>query len=81
MQDLSQTEVSFAQSVAPETMRSTLQQMLGEKTIAQKIANGLQRVYQRRTNKYSFVQGELEGAIERNSRDRIYIGIWDADLH
>ena len=77
---LRQTEVSFAQSVAPETMQTTLQRMLHEQTTPE-ITNGLQRVYQRRTNRYSFRQGQLKGAIERNSRDRIYIGIWDADLH
>jgi len=77
---LRQTEVSFAQSVAPETMQATLQRMLREQTTPE-ITKGLQRVYQRRTHKYSFRQGELKGAIERNSRDRIYIGIWDADLH
>lgn len=77
---LRQTEVSFAQSVAPETMQTTLQRMLREQ-IAPEITNGLQQVYQRQTNRYSFRQGQLKGAIERNSRDRIYIGIWDANLH
>ncbi|MBE9019112.1 protein kinase [Chroococcidiopsidales cyanobacterium LEGE 13417] len=77
---LRQTEVSFAQSVAPETMQATLQRMLREQT-APEIINGLQKVYQRQTNRYSFRQGQLKGAIERNSRDRIYIGIWDANLH
>ncbi|NHC34634.1 serine/threonine-protein kinase [Scytonema millei] len=77
---LRQTEVSFAQSVAPETMQTTLQRMLRDR-IAPEITKGLQQVYQRRTNRYSFRQGQLKGAIERNSRDRIYIGIWDANLH
>ncbi|OWY69353.1 serine/threonine protein kinase [cyanobacterium TDX16] len=77
---LRQTEVSFAQSVAPETMQTTLQRMLRDRTTPE-ITNGLQQVYQRQTNKYSFRQGQLKGAIERNSRDRIYIGIWDANLH
>ncbi|MDV2992630.1 MAG: Serine/threonine-protein kinase PknD [Chroococcidiopsis sp. SAG 2025] len=77
---LRQTEVSFAQSVAPETMQTTLQRMLRDRTTPE-ITKGLQQVYQRQTNRYSFRQGQLKGAIERNSRDRIYIGIWDADLH
>ncbi|MGL5923331.1 protein kinase domain-containing protein [Chroococcidiopsis sp.] len=77
---LRQTEVSFAQSVAPEIMQTTLQRMLRDRTTPE-ITNGLQQVYQRQTNKYSFRQGQLKGAIERNSRDRIYIGIWDANLH
>jgi serine/threonine-protein kinase len=77
---LRQTEVSFAQSVSPEVMQATLQEMLGDRSI-DKANQGLQQVYQRQTNRYTFNVGELEGAIERNDRDRIYIGIWDADLH
>ena len=76
---LRQTEVSFAQTVPPEVMQATLQQMLGDRSID--INQGLQQVYQRRTNKYSFQTGKLKVAIERNERDRIYIGVWDADLH
>lgn len=77
---LRQTEVSFAQSVEPEVMQATLQRMLGSNASGE-IEQGLQQVYQRRTNKYSFNVGELKGTIERNYRDRIYIGVWDADLH
>ncbi len=76
---LRQTEVSFAQTVPPEVMQATLQQMLGDRSID--INQGLQQVYQRRTNKYSFQTRKLKVAIERNQRDRIYIGVWDADLH
>ncbi len=77
---LRQTEVSFAQSVTPEVMQATLQRMLGGGASA-KIDQALQQVYQRQTNRYSFNTGGLEGVIERNNRDRIYIGVWDADLH
>lgn len=77
---LRQTEVSFAQSVAPEVMQQTLQSMLGNNSTGE-INQGLQRVYQRRANSYSFTTGGLKGVIERNSSDRIYIGIWEADLH
>lgn len=76
---LRQTEVSFAQSVAFEQMQATLQEMLGRDFI--NVNQGLRRVYQRRDNNYTFNTGELKVAIERNDRDRIYIGIWDANLH
>lgn len=76
---LRQTEVSFAQSVAVEQMQATLQEMLGGDFI--NVNQGLQRVYQRRDRNYTFNTGELKVAIERNERDRIYIGVWDADLH
>jgi serine/threonine-protein kinase len=61
-------------------MQATLQRMLGGGASA-KIDQALQQVYQRQTNRYSFNTGGLEGVIERNNRDRIYIGVWDADLH
>ncbi|MFH7025888.1 MAG: protein kinase [Heteroscytonema crispum UTEX LB 1556] len=77
---LRQTEVSFAQSVEPEVMQTTLQGMLGGKASNQ-ISQGLQQVYQRQSNEYSFNVGGLEGVIQRNQEDQIYIGVWDADLH
>lgn len=77
---LRQTEVSFTQSVDTQVMQETLQQML-EGNASAEINQGLQQVYQRRTNRYSFNTGGLKGVIERNDRDRIYIGVWDADLH
>ncbi|WP_289501563.1 serine/threonine protein kinase [Gloeocapsopsis sp. IPPAS B-1203] len=77
---LQQTEVSFAQSVDPQIMQSTLQQLLDGNASAE-VNQGLQQVYQRRSDRYSFTTGELKGVIERNNRDRIYIGVWEADLH
>jgi serine/threonine-protein kinase len=77
---LRQTEVSFAQSVDTQVMQKTLEQMLNRNASAE-INEGLQQVYQRRTNRYPFTIGELKGVIERNDRDRIYIGVWEADLH
>lgn len=61
-------------------MRNTLDGMLGSPASAA-IQQGLQQVYHRQTQEYAFSVGGLEGVIERNSSDRIYIGIWEADLH
>ncbi len=77
---LRQTEVSFAQSVGSEVMQNTLQGMLGG-SASSNIKQGLQQVYERKTNQYSFNVGGLKGSIERNSEDQIYIAIWDASLH
>ncbi|WP_414549767.1 protein kinase domain-containing protein [Anabaena sp. CCY 0017] len=77
---LRQTEVSFAQSVPPEVMQTTLQGMLAGKANSD-IKQGLQRVRDRQTKRHSFNVGGLKGVIERNQQDRIYIGVWDADLH
>ena len=75
-----QTEVAFAQSVELQVMQATLQEMLGDRALVT-ISQGLQRVYQRRANNYSFNLGALKGQVERNERDRIYIAVWDADFH
>lgn len=75
-----QTEVAFAQSVELEVIEATLRGMLGDR-YSDSINSGLQQVRQRQTNSYSFNTGNLKGTIERNNRDRIYIGVWEADLH
>lgn len=78
---LRQTEVSFAQSSELGVMQATLKQMLGDRTLNPSVSQGLQQVYERRANQYSFNVGGLQGVIERNNSDRIYIGVWEADLH
>ncbi|MCY7321736.1 MAG: serine/threonine protein kinase, partial [Phormidesmis sp. CAN_BIN36] len=75
-----QTEASFAPSIDELLMQVTVNGMLGSQASSEVMA-GLQRVYQRQSNRYSFQRGGLKGIIERNSRDRIYVAVWDADLH
>lgn len=75
-----QTEASFTAEVHPETMRLTLNGMLGCK-LNEQIAQGLQQVHQGEARQYLFGLDSLEGVIERQKGDRIYIGIWEADLH
>ena len=80
---LRQTEVSFAQSVELKTMSQTLEKMLKGNASAD-IEQGLQAIYQGKSNQYKFVSGRensLKGVIERNERDRIYMAVWEADLH
>ena len=63
-------------------MRETLYQMLGDRTFID-ISQALEAVYQHHEQRYAFIveDGNLEGVIERNQRDRIYISVWEADLH
>lgn len=80
---LRQTEASFAQSVELKTMSQTLEKMLSGNASAD-IQQGLQAVYQGKSNRYKFASGRensLKGVIERNERDRIYMAVWEADLH
>ncbi len=76
---LVQTEGSFAQSVDDLVVRTALNGMLGGAD--RDIMQGFLHVQQRRTNRFTFKKGSLEGTIERNNRDRIYIGVWDENLH
>ena len=80
---LRQSEVTFDPAVGQETMSETLAKILSNNTSAD-IQQGLQDVYQRKSNRHNFVSGRdgsLKGVIERNDRDRIYIAVWEADLH
>ncbi|MDF5731907.1 MAG: protein kinase [Rhizonema sp. PD38] len=75
-----QTEVAFAQSVNPQVMQTTVQEMLGGET-TEEIQEGLQQVQQRQSDNFSFTKGSLKGQIVRQECDLIYISIWDSDLH
>mgnify|MGYP002777174776 CR=1 FL=1 len=75
-----QTEASFAQSVDRMQMQVTLNGMMAAQAPVAAL-EGLEKVYQRQLDEYSFSKGNLKGIIQRNPQGRIYIGVWDADLH
>jgi len=75
-----QTEVSFPPSADPLVMRVALNGMLSGRS-SEEIEAALEQVRDRQTNQYSFERNGVKGVIERDNRDRIYIGVWDADLH
>ena len=77
--ELVQTEGSFAPSVDDLVVRTALNGMVGGAN--REILQGFRDVQQRRSNRFTFRKGSLEGTIERNERDRIYIGVWDDNLH
>jgi serine/threonine-protein kinase len=76
---LVQTEGSFAPSVDDLVVRTALNGMVGG--ASREILQGFRDVQQRRADRFTFKKGSLEGTIERNERDRIYIGVWDENLH
>ncbi|NEO13899.1 serine/threonine protein kinase [Moorena sp. SIO3E8] len=79
---LRQTEVTFSQSVDLEIMSQTLNKLLSN-NISTDIKQGLKDVYQRESKTYKFSSGNnnsLQGVIQRNDSDRIYIAVWEADL-
>lgn len=75
-----QTEASFSQSIDRAVMIETLNGML-DGSLTAPIEEGFNSVWKRNFNQYTFSTATLKGTIERNDRDRIYIAIWEADLH
>ncbi len=75
-----QTEASFTPGVDSQTVLLTLNGMLGCK-LNQQIQQGLEQVWQRKSQQFSFRLDYLKGVIERQKSGRLYIGIWEADLH
>lgn len=79
-QRLRQTEAAFAQSAGLNILRLALQGMLKDRPPAE-VMEQLTLIYQRQVQEYEFQVGELKGIIQRNDKDRIYIGVWEADFH
>lgn len=75
-----QTEASFTNNVDSRLILMTLNGMLGCKLNSQ-IQQGLQQVKTGEFPKYYFKLNDLEGVIEKQKDDRLYIGIWDINLH
>ncbi|NES73165.1 MAG: serine/threonine protein kinase, partial [Okeania sp. SIO2D1] len=77
---LRQTELSVADGIDDLMVRTAFISMLNWR-ITPEIKQGLQDVRNRKINRYEFKTGNLEGLIERSSNERIYIGVWENDLH
>lgn len=75
-----QTEASFTSQANSQLVVMTLNGMLGCK-LTQEIQQGLQQVQQKLSHRYSFSVNSLKGVIEWQKGDRLYIGIWESDLH
>ncbi|MEM8719870.1 MAG: serine/threonine-protein kinase [Cyanobacteria bacterium P01_G01_bin.39] len=71
-------------AVPPQTNYRKLQDALtflcGGKTNPD-LEQGLQTVYQRQQSTYNFTVEDLEGTIQRNHKDRIYMAVWQEDFH
>ena len=77
---LRQTEATFVQSVDALTMRVTLNGMLSNQ-LTEEIEEGLAAVRDRQSNQYNFRAGSLQGVIQRNEQDRVYMAVWEEELH
>lgn len=91
-QRIRQTEASFTTQVNPRLVEVTLNGMIGCK-LNDRIQQGLQQVWLGQSRRYFFTVDSLKGVIENevigtppppaiaSQRHRLYIGIWEADLH
>ncbi len=77
---LRQTELSVADSIDDRMVRVAFTNML-DLEITREISQGLQDVRNGKIDRYEFKTGNLEGLIERSSDERVYIGVWENDLH
>ncbi|MGK7918890.1 MAG: serine/threonine protein kinase [Trichodesmium sp.] len=77
---LRQTELSVADGIDDRMVRVAFTNMLNLK-ITPEIQQGLEDVRNGQINRYEFKTGNLEGLIERSSGNRVYIGVWEDDLH
>ncbi|MFW6316024.1 MAG: protein kinase domain-containing protein [Cyanobacteriota bacterium] len=79
-QNLRQTEASFAASVELEIIESKLETML-KGNLTPVIRQSLEDVYRKETDLRSFTIEDWKGIIQRNKQGKIYIGVWEQDLH
>ncbi|MDR9403159.1 MAG: serine/threonine-protein kinase [Halothece sp. Uz-M2-17] len=77
---LRQTEASLSTSVEFSVIEDALTQML-QGQITPEIREALKQVYRQETDLRSFAIGDWEGMIQRQEGNRIYIGVWEKELH
>ena len=77
---LRQKEVTLPPSANLDDMQNVLSQLLGG-NVPEVAQQGLRRIYNRQNDLRSFEVGDLEGMIQRNQQDRIYIAVWEKDFH
>jgi serine/threonine-protein kinase len=78
--ELRQGEIAVPPSTNLNIIRAALNAFLAS-PLTVELEQGLDSVYNRQKPTHNFVLGDLEGIIQRNSQDRIYIAVWSADFH
>ena len=75
-----QTEISFPQSVEETDVKLVLQQLLMSDYSTQ-IEQQIERVVREKSDKQKFSVNNLQGIVQRNSQNRIYVGVWQQGFH
>jgi serine/threonine protein kinase, bacterial len=72
-----QTDVALNSSVSLGVMQQTLSKMIGEEATPD-LKDKLRSVYNRQTNFSFFKVNNLEGKVQRDSKDRVTISVWES---
>ena len=78
---LRQTEIAVPPTTDFSTLKTALASFLAPESLSVEIQQGLLAVYQRQQKTHRFTVGNLEGIVQRNDEDRIYLAVWSADFH
>ena len=78
--ELRQVEIAVPPSTDLNMLRAALSKFLAA-PVTGNLERELEAVYYRQKSTYNFTAGDLEGIIQRNDKDRIYIAVWSADFH
>lgn len=76
---LKQSEIAVPPTTSLDVLQQALDSLLPQNNTA--IVRGLREVYQRRRTVYNFTAGDLQGTIQRNDKDRIYLAVWSKGFH
>ena len=75
-----QAEIGFDNSVELETIKQQVQQLMQD-NYSPEIDRYLNQIYFKNSDRHDFKINNLEGVIQQNPEERIYIGIWDREFH
>ena len=79
-QTIRQTEITFADSVKLADIHRTIELLLLE-DYSPEIEQKIERVFSTASNEQQFTTGSLDGIVQRNQENSIYIGVWDKNFH
>ena len=78
---LRQAEIAVPPETDISTVKAAINSFLATESLSIDIEQGLEAVYQRQIKTYNFTTGNLQGIIQRNDKDRIYLAVWQAGFH
>jgi serine/threonine-protein kinase len=75
-----QAEIGFDNSVDLKTIKQQVQQLMQD-NYSPEIDRYLNQIYFKNSDRHDFQINNLEGVVQQNPEERIYVGIWDREFH